>query len=146
MSKDILEQYALVKKEISDIEKRIAESSRKIKQLEKEIICDTVKGSREDFSYGRINVRGIAEDEIEKQWKRTRKYLERLQNFKEKLQDMIIKIEEFIQQIPNSEVRMMIRYRFTDNLEWQEVSKKMGPGYTADACRQKVNRYLKRVI
>ena len=144
MPKDVLEQYTFIKKEIADLERRIVESNKKIRQLEKEVVCDVVKGSRADLSIGKIKVQGIAEGEIDKQWNRIREYTERLQRFKEKLQDMVVQIEDFIQTIPNSEVRQMARLRFIDDLEWIQVAKKMGEGYSYDSCRQKVNRYLKR--
>lgn len=144
MSKDVLEQYVFIKKEIADLERRIAESNKKIRQLEKEVVCDVVTGSRDDLSIGKIKVRGIAEREIDKQWERIRNYTDRQQQFKEKLQDMILKIEDFIQQIPDSEVRYIARLRFTDNLEWRQVAKRMGVGYSDDYCRQKLNRYMKR--
>lgn len=143
MSKNVLEQYAFIKKEIADLERRIAESNKKIRQLEKEITCDVVTGSREDLTIGTIKVQGIAEGEIDRQWERIREYTARVQNFRKKLEEMIVEIEEFIQQIPNSEVRCIARLRFADGLEWRGVAKCMGAGYTDDCCRQKFNRYIK---
>ena len=144
MSKDVLEQYSCIKKEIADLERRIAEGNKKIRQLEKEIVCDVVTGSRANLSIGKITVRGIAEGEIDKQWNRIRAYTDRLQHFKEKLKDMIVQIEDFIESIPSSEVRQMARLRFIDDLEYKGVAKEMGPGYTDDCCRQKLGRHLKK--
>ena len=145
MPKDVLEQYTFIKKEIADLERRIVESNKKIRQLEKEVVGDVVTGSRADLSIGKIKVQGIAEGEIDKQWNRIREYTERIQRFKEKLQDMVVQIEDFIQTIPSSEVRQMARLRFIDGLEYRIVAKGMGPGYTEDCCRQKLNRHLEKL-
>lgn len=141
---NILEQYIKIRKEISDLERRIAEGNKKIKLLEKQTVCDVVTGSREDFRYGTIKIEGIAKQEIDRQWELLHARMEKLQSFKEKLEDMIVELEEYIQTIPDSEIRRISRFRCMDGLEWRQVAKCIGKGYTDDSCRLKFKRYFQK--
>ena len=136
VKKNILEQYIEIRKEISDLERRIAEGNKKIKLLEKQTVCDVVTGSREDNRYGTIKIEGIAKQEIDRQWELLHARTEKLHSFKEKLEDMIVELEEYIQTIPDSEIRRITRFRCMDGLEWRQVAKCMGKGYTDDSCGQ----------
>ena len=144
MSKNVLEQYVSIKKEIADLEKRIAECNKKLRQLEKEIVCDVVKGSRADLSYGSIKVEGIATSEIDWHWNLIHERTARLQIFKKRLEEMKVDIESFIESINDSETRRIARFRFLDDYSWIEVARLMGYGWTDDSCRKRCNRYLKQ--
>ena len=143
VQKNILEQYNSIKLEIKDLERRIKDHEKQIKLLEQETVCDVVKGSRADLSYGAIKVEGIAQSEIDWHWNLIHERTAQLQNYKKKLEEMKFVIEDYIEMIPDSEIRRIARFRYLDDLEWRPVAKCMGVGYTDDACRQKLSRYLK---
>ena len=144
VQKNILEQYSALKLEIKDIERRIEDHEKQIKLLEQETVCDVVKGSRADLSYGSIKVEGIATPEIDWHWNLIHERTAQLQNFKKKLEEMKLDIEGFIESINDSETRRIARFRFLDDYSWAKVARLMGYGWTDDSCRQKCNRYLKR--
>lgn len=144
VQKNILEQYSALKLEIKDIERRIKDHEKQIKLLEQETVCDVVKGSRADLSYGSIKVEGIATSEIDWHWNLIHERTAQLQNFKKRLEEMKVDIESFIESINDSETRRIARFRFLDDYSWVKVAKLMGYGWTDDSCRQKCNRYLKQ--
>ena len=60
-------------------------------------------------------------------------------------------VEEYIQQIEKSEIRMILRFYYIDDLNWVQVAYRMNAAfprkkksYTDDSCRCKHNRYLEK--
>lgn len=144
IDKNVLEQYNSIKKEIEDLERRNKKDRKEIKKLEKQIVSDTVTGSRDDLTIGPIMVKGVAEGWIDEKRERIRARLQKRQQFERKLKRMKKDIEEYIQKIEDSETRRIARYRYIDELEWPQVAVRMGNGYSGDACRMKMERYLKK--
>ena len=54
-------------------------------------------------------------------------------------------IVEYISKVDDSETRLIFKYRYEECLSWVAVAKKMGPGYSVDACKKRVYRYMCRV-
>lgn len=144
VQKNILEQYSALKLEIKDLERRIKDHEKHIKLFEQEVVCDVVKGSRADLSYGSIKVEGIATPEIDWHWNLIHERTAQLQSFKKRLEEMKVDIESFIESINDSETRRIARFRFLDDYSWVKVARLMGYGWTDDSCRQRCNRFLKR--
>ena len=144
IEKNILEQYKSIKEEIADLERRNEEDQREIKKLEKQIMSDTVTGSREDLTIGPIMVKGVAEGLADKKREKIRERVLKQLRFSDKLKKMKKDIEDYIQTIPDSEIRRIARFRYLDDLEWKQVALKMGNGYSGDSCRMKIERFLKK--
>ena len=144
IEKNILEQYKSIKEEISDLERRNEEDQREIKKLEKQIMSDTVTGSREDLTIGPIMVKGVAEGLADKKREKIRERVLKQLRFSDKLKKMKKDIEDYIQTIPDSEIRRIARFRYLDDLEWKQVAVKMGKGYSDTACRKKMERFLQK--
>lgn len=62
--------------------------------------------------------------------------------FQKKLEKIMVDLEEYIENIADSEIRRIIRFRYISNLSWNQVARRMGPGYMEDACRKKLSRFL----
>lgn len=144
IEKNVLEQYSSIKKEIEDLEQRNKRDRREIRRLEKQIVSDTVTGSREDLTIGPIMVAGVAEGLADELREKIKARLAKREQFEGKLKRMEKDIEEYIQKIADSEVRRIARFRYIDDLEWRQVAVRMGKGYSADACRMRLERYLKK--
>lgn len=129
---------------MADLERMIEESNRRIKRYEKQIVSDTVKGSREDLTIGQIKITGIAQQKLDEQNELNRKRLKKMKVFRERLEKKTVEVEEYIQTIPDSEVRRIARLRYINNLSWKQVAVHMGSGYTEDFCRQKMNNFIKK--
>ena len=144
IDKNVLEQYTSIKKEIADLERMIAESNSKIKKFEKQVVSDTVTGTRPDLTIGPIKITGIAQQQIDRENELNRNRIQKMKRFKKKLEKLVAEVEEYIQKIPDSEVRRIARMRYIENLSWRRVAVHMGKGYTEDSCRIKMDRFLEK--
>lgn len=142
IDKNVLEQYTSIKKEIADLERMIAQSNSKIKKFEKQVVSDTVTGTRPDLTIGPIKITGIAQQQIDRENELNRNRIQKMKRFKKKLEKLVAEVEEYIQKIPDSEVRRIARMRYIENLSWRRVAVHMGKGYTEDSCRIKMDRFL----
>ena len=144
IDKNVLEQYTSIKKEIADLERMIAQSNSKIKKFEKQVVSDTVTGTRPDLTIGPIKITGIAQQQIDRENELNRNRIQKMKRFKKKLEKLVAEVEEYIQKIPDSEVRRIARMRYIENLSWRRVAVHMGKGYTEDSCRIKMDRFLEK--
>ena len=69
--------------------------------------------------------------------------IEKLNKNLEKYIDEIIEIEEFISNIEDEEIRLIARYRFINNLKWEQIGMKMN--YDKSVCYRKLKKYLERI-
>lgn len=53
------------------------------------------------------------------------------------------RLERYIENIEDSETRMMFTLRFINGLSWYQVARHMGEGYIGDNLKKKCYRYLK---
>lgn len=142
--KRALEQYNSLKQEKADNERIINNIEKRIAELEEKGYKekDSVSGgnggiqhfSIEGFPYPRYHREKSLLILRKKRWSET----------EEKLDKQISEIEEYINSIDDSQMRRMIKYKYIEELSWQQVAERMGGGNTADGCRMAVDRYLKK--
>lgn len=131
MTKEALEEYLDIQAEIKDLERRI-------KQRGKEIVTDTVMGSDPDYPYINhpVSIYGVqTDDELQA---RRRKLIK-------KLKEQESGIEEFIESLPRSRERRIVRYRAIDGMNWNEIAAKMGYRYSEDGVRMIFSRAIKNI-
>ena len=63
----------------------------------------------------------------------------------EKIKAQRLEIELFINSIPDSFTRSIMRFYFIDGMTWRNVSKKFGEGFSEDMCRKNCQRYLAKI-
>lgn len=141
MDKQTLKQIPDIRKEIKDIEQAIVSIERKIEKLKHDEVSDIVLGSKEDLTIGPIRVKGYPEKEYGKRLKELSYKRKLLSMKKDELLSLETKAEEYIQAIPDSRMRRLIRYRCIDNLNWKQVAIRMGVK-SPDACRKKFERFF----
>ena len=144
--KRALEQYNSLKQEKADNERIINNIEKRIAELEEKGYKekDSVSGgnggiqhfSIEGFPYPRYHREKSLLILRKKRWSET----------EEKLDKQISEIEEYLNSIDDSQMRRMIKYKYIEELSWQQVAERMGGGNTADGCRMAVDRYLKKQI
>jgi len=145
VTKNILEQYAQTREEIRFLEKRIENKKKQLAKIRSEgQVIDMVKGGYggtqhfkiEGIPRGTIN---LVEAQLENQeFILTCRY--------NKLMEQETRVEQYISDMPTSELRLVSTYRFIDGLEWNDVAKKMGPGYTATGTRLLMTRYMNKTL
>ena len=105
-----------------------------------EIVVDTVKGSSPCFPFVEHSI--VIEGLEQKKDTLTLLY-DKLENFKSRLNNQILYIEDEIEQIEDSEIRLIISYRYIDRLTWVQVMNKMEYN-NEDTPRMKLNNYFKK--
>ena len=150
MDKGILIEYSKMKEEIKDLRRRIRKLEEEINSLD--VVSDSVKGTRRDGTIGSIKITGYPEPRYWRLKKILETRKERLVEAEEKIQEMIGEVEKYIDSIESSELRIMFRLYYVDNLTWYQVALRMNDmfpkrrvKYTEDNCRMKHNRFLDQV-
>ena len=153
MEKHILEQYCAMREEAKDLRKRIENGEQYLEQMREQgyRVSDSVKGTRKDGTIGSIHIEGFPIPEYEKIEKMTKTRIAKLRILEEDLLEATNKVDDFINAIPKSELRLMFRLYYLDDMMWYQVARNMNAKfpkkhikYTADSCRMAHNRYLEK--
>lgn len=128
MTKNELVEFCDLKNEIADLENRID----KIHKLS-EMVSDTVQNGYKH----RAVIYGV-------DLNRKRKlniYENKLQTFYDKLFEEQNKIEDYIEKIPQSNIRQIFRYRYIDGFSWNQIQVLMKYNHE-DTARKKHDKFL----
>lgn len=143
ITKELLSQYTSLLKEREEVEASIDRLERRIAKLESEgTVIDSVKGG-----YGGIQrfvIEGFPNDDIEIRRSLLRIRKQHLEILDNRILAQINEIEAFMNSIQNSQIRVIVRLRYIENLQWEDVASRFGVGYTEDAVKKMFYRYLDR--
>lgn len=150
MDKNILEQYIELKEEIRDLRDRIDKDERRLLKIKEEgVVSDTVKGTRADGTLGSIRITGYPIPEHNQVKNMIKKRVAKLHILEDELQNAINEVDDFIEKVPKSDLKMMLRFRYLDDMTWAAVAMNMNDRfpkrrikYTEDSCRMRHDRYL----
>ena len=141
IKKQDLKQIDSLRKEIKYIEDKI----KKIDSKPVQIVQDSVSASSASFPY----TRHTAKIEGFENPKNRNKYRKMLKDKRYHLEKRINNLEYELNQIDDSELRMLIRYKYEDNLNYIQISHRMNDFgekiYTEDSVRMKLNRFLEKI-
>ena len=151
MDKTVLEQYVELKEEIKDLHNRIDQDRRRLVKIENGgVVSDTVKGTRKDGTIGPIKITGYPLPEADQVKNMIKKRVLKLHILEDELQEAVNAVDDFIEKIPKSDLRMMFRFYYLDDMTWAAVAINMNYRfpkrrikYTEDNCRIRHDRYLK---
>lgn len=125
MDKNILLQLTETVKEIEDLKRRIADTEKKREQYEKLIVSDTVKGTRSDGIYGSIKVTGADRRDATYQEMLLARRQDSMRRLLNKLERQRTEAVEYIENLEDSRLRQIARYKYVDGMNWEAVAKKM---------------------
>lgn len=153
MDKNVLIQYVEMKEEIKDLRRRIHENERELAKLENMIVTDSVtRGKRGKKPLGTVKITGRPTAAIALKQKLLKKRNDRLTALEAELLELTNRAEEYIETIPKSELRIIFRLYYIDDLTWYQVALKMNQKfpkrrikYTEDNCRMRHNRFLEKL-
>lgn len=150
MDKEVLIQYCEMMEEIKDIRRRKEKLEKEIRNLE--IVSDSVKGTRQDGTYGSIKITGYPTPEYYKKIATLKKYKKVLELKETELLELVIAAEEYIESIKKPELRTMMRLYYIDGLTWIQVAHQMNRDfpkrrrkYTEDGCRMRNARFFEEI-
>ena len=137
MNKQILQEYIDTCELIKDTEKDIY----RLRQKRGTIIQTSVRGSSHDFPYTeqRFKVEGTTFSTVDDS--RLRQEERILEQRKANAEKIKLQVEEWMLTIP-ARMQRIIRYRYIEELSWDQVAAKMGRKATADSVRMELDRFM----
>lgn len=153
LDKSVLIEYADMKEEIKDLRRRIEADRRELQRLNAMVIADTVTlGKKGKKPLGTVKVEGQHISAISRKQKAWEKKIAQMEAMEADLLEKKNEAEKYIQQIKKSEIRIMFRLYYLDDLPWYKVAMRMNQmfpnrriKYTEDNCKQKHKRYFDKL-
>lgn len=143
ITKELLSQYTCLLKEHEHVSASIERLEKQIDKMRDDgTVIDSVKGG-----YGGIQrfvIEGFPNDDISQKRTYLMRRKEVLKRLEKQIKEKVDEIEVFINSVTNSRIRLIIRLRYINGLQWEEVARQMGGGNTEDTCRKMLDRYLER--
>lgn len=142
MDKNILEQYADLRQEERDMINWINSLNQKILNMEVDnIVSDTVtRGRKGKKPLGVVRIEGFPSREYTRKKHKLQELKGKLERKDADLLDMLNEVEEYIENVKDSRIRQIMRYRFIDDMSWAQVAKQMHE--TPDSARMALERFL----
>lgn len=149
---DALLQYCTMKAEVKELREYIDKQEQRLRKVKEEgVVSDTVRGTRKDGTIGPIKITGYPVPEHMEIESIIKKRVAKLRILERELEQTINAVDDFINKIPKSDLRMIFRLYYLDDMTWSQVAIKMNDKiphkrikYTEDSCRKKHDRYLKK--
>lgn len=134
MDQKLLKQINFMRKELKYYEDKL----NKIRNLKQDIVIDSVQASSRTFPYTSHTavIEGIASN------KGLKKYKRMVETYQEKLEKLLINLTYEINHIKDSEIRLLIQYRYIDNYSFAKIQVLMEYA-SEDIGRKKLERFLK---
>lgn len=123
MDEKDLSRFYYLKKEIAYIEDKLKELNYGISSIK---YTDDIKGTNKHSS--------IPEKVVELKDKWEAKVI--------LAYSVCLEIENYIETIPDDELRLIARYRYIDCLTWDKIAGKIGKGQDRTAVSKKIRKYL----
>lgn len=153
MDKNILIKYADMKEEIKDLRRRIEQNKKELFRLNGQVVMDSVScGKKGKKPLGTVKITGRPVTAISRKESLLNKRIRRLEELEGGLLELTIQVDEYIETIEKSELRMIFRLYYIDDLTWYQVALRMNQNfpkrkvkYTEDNCRMRHNRFLEKL-
>lgn len=153
MDKNILIEYADMKEEIKDLRRRIEQNKKELSRLNGQVVMDSVScGKKGKKPLGTVKITGRPVTAISRKESLLNKRIRRLEELEEELLELTIQVDEYIEMIEKSELRIIFRLYYIDDLTWYKVALRMNQNfpkrkvkYTEDNCRMRHNRFLEKL-
>ncbi len=150
MGKEILVQYCEMKEEIRDLRQRIQKLDRFLEHPP--VVSDTVMGTRKDGTTGPIRITGIPNPEYCRKQNARQRYQLLLEQKETELMELTCQAEEYIESVPQSELRIMFRLYFIDGYSYSGVARQMNRmfqerriRYTDENIRKRIQRFFEKI-
>lgn len=149
ISKNILIQYSDMKEEIKDLHLRIEQLERELYKMEEEgTVKDTVTGGLGGTQH--FVVEGLPAPALRRKALQIKARKEKAAKMEGELLELVCQVEDYINSITSSELRIIFRLYYIDELTWPKVAltmNRMFPKriYTEESCRKKHSRFLEKV-
>lgn len=151
--RNILEEYADMKEEIKDLRRRIDAGRRELDKLNKQVVTDSVTcGKKGKKPLRTVKIQGKPTLFIIRKQNALERSISKLERLELELLELQNHAEEYIEQIEKSELRIMFRLYFIDDLSYPKVAMQMNQifpkrkvEYTEDNVRKRIQRFFEKI-
>lgn len=153
LDKTILTEYADMREEVKDLRRRIRNLESEISKLESSVVTDSVScGKKGKKPIRTVKITGIPRGLITKKKIVLDARRARLVELESELLDLMNQAEEYIDAIKKSELRMMFRFYFIDDLTYIQTAAAMNSmfpkrkiKYTDENVKKRIQRFFQNV-
>ena len=141
MNKKDFREMEYLRKEL----KYLNEKQENLSKKPLKVVQDSILTSSSEFPYTRHTtvIEGIENP------KNIRKYRKMIRETQLKLENKIKELEYFLKNIDDAEMRLLLRYKYQDGLNYIQIAMKMNneknKEYTEEAVRKKIERFFKKI-
>lgn len=141
MNKKDFREMEYLRKEL----KYLNEKQENLSKKPLKVVQDSISTSSSEFPYTRHTtvIEGIENP------KNIRKYRKMIRETQLKLENKIKELEYFLKNIDDAEMRLLLRYKYQDGLNYIQIAMKMNneknKEYTEEAVRKKIERFFKKI-
>lgn len=137
MDKKILEQYmdaeAVIKETEQDIER--------LRTRRKTIVSGSVKGSMHDFPYAETHFKLEGTSFTYEEDGRLREEERLLEERKDNAKQIKLQVQQWMNSL-STRMQRIIRYKFFEEMSWEQVADQMGRKATGESIRKEFYRFL----
>ena len=137
MDKRILEQYIDAEEVIKETELDIE----RLRKRRKTIVSGSVKGSMHDFPYAETHFKMEGTSFTYEEDDRLREEEKLLEERKENAKLIKIQVQQWMNSL-STRMQRIIRYKFFEELSWEQVADQMGRKATGESIRKEFYRFL----
>ena len=141
MNKKDFREMEYLRKEL----KYLNEKQENLSKKPLKVVQDSILTSSSEFPYTRHTT---VIEWIENP-KNIRKYRKMIRETQLKLENKIKELEYFLKNIDDAEMRLLLRYKYQDGLNYIQIAMKMNneknKEYTEEAVRKKIERFFKKI-
>lgn len=153
VDKSVLIEYADMKEEIKDLRKRIDKNRKELDKLNEMVVTDSVTcGKKGRKPLRTVKIQGKPTMFIIRKQNVLEKNISQLEMLELELLELQGQAEEYIEQIGKSELRIMFRFYFIDDLPYSKVAMEMNRifpkrkvKYTDENIKKRIQRFFQNV-
>ena len=141
MNKQLLKDYTDACAAVNEARRELKRIKNKKLQVQK----DVVKSSLAEFPYTKttVKIEGATQEDILNKSRFEKMQENNLKEMIKQAESIKLEVEKYMMKAP-IRIQRIIRYKYFDNLSWEEVADIIGRGCTGESLRKELYNFIKK--